>query len=136
MYSTENYIWGLVAYVLGVALLIPFLWWATRAIAWHPVKAFFRIFALVFLLTPAFPYPGMDYLAPAWVVSLFEIVKPQTEEGIWRGLLPIGLCFVLIYTLEFILWLSLRRRSKRSRLKSQSAGSEPDNTLVRGSGAT
>ncbi len=114
MYTMENYYWGLVAYAIGVLMVMPVLWWATRFIAWHPVKAFFRILVLVFLLTPMYAYPDMHYLAPAWVVGVFELVKPQTDQGVWRGLLPIGVCFVVIYILETCLWLALRKRGRVS----------------------
>jgi hypothetical protein len=109
MYSMENYIWGLVAYVLGVLMLTPLIWWLSRAIPWHPVKAFFRILVLVFLLTPAYPIDNTLYLAPAWSISLFEFVKPHTEQGILRGLLPIAWCFGVIYTVDLCLWLLLRK---------------------------
>ena len=123
MYTMENYYWGLVAYILGVLMVTPLLWWATRLIPWHPVKAFFRVLVLVFLLTPVYAYNDMSYLAPAWVVGVFEIIKPQTDEGIWRGLLPIGLCFVVIYALETTLWLFLRKRMAVSASPTTSAES-------------
>lgn len=113
MYSMENYIWGLVAYVLGVLMLTPLIWWLSRAIPWHPIKAFIRIFIMSLLLTPAYPFDNTFYLAPAWAVGLFELIKPQTEQGILRGLLPIALCFVVIYTLESCWWLWLRQRKSR-----------------------
>lgn len=110
MYSTENYLWGGVAYLLGVLMLTPLLWWLTRAIAWHPVRAFFRILVLAFFLTPAFPYQDMTYLAPAWAVAMFEWVKPQSAEGVWRGLLPIGFSFAIAYALDLCVWSLLRSR--------------------------
>ena len=106
----ENYYWGLVAYILGVLMVTPLLWWATKKIPWHPVQAFFRVFVLVFLLTPVYAYNDMSYLAPAWVVGVFEIIRPQSEEGILRGLIPIGLSFIVIYAVETAAWLFLRNR--------------------------
>ena len=112
MYSLENHIWGLTAYFLGVVMVLPLLWWLTRSISWHPVKAFFRLLVLVILLTPVFAYESTSYLAPAWVVAVFELIKPQSEDGIWRGLLPIVVCFVVTYILETSLWLIFRKRGK------------------------
>ena len=109
MYSMENYIWGLVAYLLGVLMLTPLIWWVSRAIPWHPVKAFIRIFVLVLLLTPAYPFDDALYLAPAWAISLFELIKPQTEQGMLRGLLPMAWFFVVIYVVDLCLWLVLRK---------------------------
>ena len=113
MYTMENYFWGVVAYVIGVLLTTPLLWWVTGSIPWHPVKAFFRILMLAVLLTPAYPYEGMVYIAPAWIVGVFEVVKSQTGEGIWRGLIPIGFCFVVVYIVDLCLWRLLLGRSKR-----------------------
>ena len=123
MYTMENYYWGLVAYILGVLMVTPLLWWATRKIHWHPVQAFFRVFVLVFLLTPVYAYNDMSYLAPAWVVGIFEIIKPQSEEGMWRGLLPIGLSFVVIYVVETATWLFFRKRGTTSTPRTASADS-------------
>ena len=127
MYTMENYYWGLVAYGIGVLMMMPVLWWVTRFIAWHPVKAFFRILVLVFLLTPMYAYPDMDYLAPAWVVGVFELVKPQTDKGIWHGLVPIGICFVVIYILETGIWLVLRKQVGTS-VSSEDANSAASNS--------
>jgi small-conductance mechanosensitive channel len=109
VYTTENYVWGLVAYVLGVLMLMPLLWWATRRLLWHPIKAFFRLLVITFLLTPTFPYQDMNHLAPAWVVGVFEIIKPQTSAGVWRGVLPITICFIVIYTIYIGLWLKFHK---------------------------
>ena len=121
MYTMENYYWGLVAYVLGVMMLTPLLWWLTRPIPWRPIKAFFRLLVLTFLLTPMYAYQGMDYLAPAWVVAVFELIKPQTDEGIWHGLLPIAVCFVIVYCLDLVLWLLFRKRQNNTGREAESS---------------
>ncbi len=126
MYTTENYFWGAVAYVIGLLLITPLLWRATRFIPWHPVKSFFRIAVIVGLATPAFPYQDLDYLAPAWLVSVFEVIKPQTSDGIWRGLKPIIFCFVVVYIVELCLWRLLRNdtpKSDNTRGRRDAAGS-------------
>ncbi len=122
MYSMENYYWGGVAYVLGVLLLTPALWWMTRFMKWHPLKAFFRVLVLAVLLTPAYAFNDMIYLAPAWTVSVFEAINPQTEQGVSRGLVPIVFCFAVVYVLDLCFWLLLRnRRSKPARRAAREA---------------
>lgn len=123
MYTMENYYWGLVAYVLGVLMITPLLWWLTRFIPWRPIKAFFRLLVLSVLLTPMYAYQGMDYLAPAWAVGVFELFKPQTEEGIWHGLLPIAVCFAILYCLDLGQWLVFRKRRKNTRTVAKSGAS-------------
>ncbi len=109
MYTMENYLWGGVAYLCGVLLLLPMLWSVTRFWPWAPLRAFFRILVLAVLLTPIYPYSDKPYLAPAWAAAAFEYVNPITDEGALRGLLPIGFCFAVAYVLYLIIWLLWRR---------------------------
>ncbi len=82
MYSQENYIWGLVAYVLGVLLVSPAMIKVTGFIMpWRPLRALLRVFFFTLLLTPVLAHQGSHFLAPAWTVALFEIVRPTTPEG-------------------------------------------------------
>lgn len=110
MYTMENYVWGLVAYVLGVLLITPLLWWMTRCLPWHPLRAFFRILVLVTLLTPMIADTGQSFLAPAWVVGVFQLILPQEGRGLGDALAPIAVCFVLIYVLDLVMWLLFWRR--------------------------
>ena len=67
MYTAENYVWGLVAYYLGAVLVL----------------------ISVVLLLPFNAYPDMDYLAPAWFISLFEGITKSTDEGYLRAGVPL-----------------------------------------------
>ena len=111
MYTPENYFWGCVAYVLGVLMAAPFIWWATRRLPWHPLRAFLRMLSLALLLTPAFPYEGMTYLAPAWATAVFELIKPTMEHGVSRVLLPICFSFAVLYALNLCAWQLLKNRA-------------------------
>jgi len=111
MYTPENYFWGCVAYVLGVLMAAPFIWWATHRIPWYPLRAFFRMLSLALLLTPAFPYEGMTYLAPAWVSAAFELIKPTMEHGVRRVLIPVGFSFSVLYGLNLCVWQLLKGRA-------------------------
>ncbi len=112
MYTMENYVWGLVAYVLGVLLITPLLWWITRFLPWHPLRAFFRILVLAILLTPMIADLGQDFLAPAWMVGVFQVIIPQEGRDPGDALVPIAVCFVLVYVLDLAMWqLFWRRRA-------------------------
>lgn len=110
MYSMENYFWGGVGYVLGVLLLLPFLWRCTRWLPWRPLKALLRIFVLAVLLVPVQPYSDKIFLAPAWAVAVFEYIHPTVMEGAVRGLLPIAAYFLGAYGLYLIGWIWWQRR--------------------------
>lgn len=126
MYTMENYIWGLVAYVLGVLLITPLLWRITRSLPWHPVKAFIRILVLVILLTPMIVDRQQNFLAPAWVVGVFELIQPQDGRNPEDVLTPIILSFVLIYLLDLAVWQLFRRR--RAGAGSPATATETEST--------
>ena len=111
MYTPENYFWGGIAYILGVLMATPFIWWATRRLPWYPLRAFFRVLCLALLLTPVFPYQGMTYLAPAWATAAFELIKPTMEHGVRRVLIPIGFSFAVFYALSLCVWLLFKNRA-------------------------
>lgn len=104
MYSMENYLWGSIGYILGVLMLLPLLWRCTRGLRWHPLRAGIRLLVLAVLLTPARPFPDKIFLAPAWVVAVFEVVQPTTVEGPLKGALPIAAYFLGLFALDLIIW--------------------------------
>lgn len=126
MYTMENYIWGLVAYVLGVLLITPLLWRITRSLPWHPAKAFIRILVLVILLTPMIVDRQQNFLAPAWVVGVFELIQPQDGRNPEDVLTPIIVSFVLIYILDLAVWQLFRRR--RAGAGSPATATETEST--------
>ena len=113
MYTPENYLWGCIGYVLGVLMTVPFVWWATGSLPWYPLRAFLRMLSLALLLTPAFPYEGMTYLAPAWATAAFELIKPTMEHGVRRVLIPIGFSFAVLYALNLCVWQLLKARAEK-----------------------
>lgn len=89
MYSQENYFWGLVVYGLGFLLIVPALYHVLRvAMPWRPGRVVLWILVAVLLLTPVRAYTDMDFLAPAWVVALFEFVRTTSQEGPARAITP------------------------------------------------
>ncbi len=120
MYTPENYFWGCIAYVLGVLMSLPFVWWVTRPLPWYPLRAFIRMLALALLLTPAFPYEGMTYLAPAWATAAFELIKPTMEHGVRRVLIPIGFSFAVLYVLNLCVWQLFKKPDENGRADSAS----------------
>lgn len=108
MYSQENYYWGLVCYGLGVAFMLPLLWWLTRLVMpWRPLRTLIRLFCLVVLLTPVRAYTDMSFLAPAWMVAVFESLKPTSIEGPARAVTPMVTLFGALLLLS-IGYYSLR----------------------------
>lgn len=109
MYTQENYYWGLVAYGLGVLLLLPMTWWLSRVLLpWRIARDLFRLVALALMLTPVRAYEDVNYLAPAWVVAAFEFLRPTTDMGPARALAPLAMALIAVCGL-YLLWVLARR---------------------------
>lgn len=103
MYTHENYTWGLVAYGIGFVLALPLWFKFTRwAIPWAFPRTLARILFAVLLLTPVRAYTDMDFLAPAWLVAMFEFFKPTSVDGPARALTPLVIALMAAFVLALI----------------------------------
>lgn len=121
MYTDENYFWGLVAYYLGVVLVLIPLWRITRPLPGFPLRAFARVAAITVLATLMFPYPELNYLAPAWGVMLFDAISPERGDAMLRGVQPLIAVFSLLYVATLGLWLVFRPRRRAAPNAAKSA---------------
>ena len=116
MYSAENYLWGWVAYGVGVACLLFVLWFWMRKLRFTSIRHLFLLLATVFLLTPVTAYRDDPHLAPAFFVSLYEgLLASGDNVGFQRGLAPIlALCFfaVIFYGLIRLIVLRFYKNKK------------------------
>lgn len=116
MYSTESYVWGWIAYSVGVLCLFSLFWLLIRKIASRWVKHVLVIVFLAVFFTPVTAYPDNPYLAPAFFVSLYEgVMLGGKEAGFQRGLAPIlafSFISVVFYSLIYPLW------GRRKRMRS------------------
>jgi hypothetical protein len=114
MYSTENYIWGWIAYSVGVLCLLSLLWMLIRKISLRWLKHILLLCLLVIFFTPVTAYPDNPYWAPAFFVSLYEgIILSGQGMGFQRGLAPIitfGFIAIIFYLL---LYPIIGRRTKK-----------------------
>ena len=81
-----------------------------RAICLVGVAAFVLV---ALLLTPAFPYEGMTYLAPAWATAAFELIKPTMDHGVRHVLIPISFSFAVLYALNLCIWQLFKTRAEK-----------------------
>ena len=115
MYSDENYLWGLVAYYVGSALVLLFLWRFRDLLPGRHFRNVLLLLIAATLLVPIKAYPDLNYLAPAWFVSLYEGLTRVSEQGYLRGALPIFVCFfaaLLVYTGGQLIAAQLVRSSR------------------------
>lgn len=79
-YTENNVAWA--AYCAG-ALGCLLVWWRmTKPLPWSPVRQLLRILVAAFLLVPAPVAPGMDELAPAFVVLLFDMTLVKGGDAL------------------------------------------------------
>ena len=107
--TTEAYMWGWLAYLLGCAAVLFVWWWLTRPLAlWAKVPL--RILLTALLLTPWSVSPQHDEWAPAWVVTLFDGLA-QEDVSLWRAggpLLAMLVVALIVAALE--LWRQRRKQ--------------------------
>jgi len=72
MYTQEEYLYGWLAYLLGVVVLVICGWIITAKIPWRELRNLIRLLAIVTLLVPWYANTDMEYLAPAWIIAAFE----------------------------------------------------------------
>jgi hypothetical protein len=89
MYSTENYLWGWVAYTSGVICLLWVAWYLLRNIRFSTLRQLLLLVSAIFFLTPVTAYTDNAYLAPAFFVSLYEGLMSNGDPGFQRGAAPI-----------------------------------------------
>lgn len=131
MYSDENYLWGIVGYYLGCLLVLLFLWRFRELLPGRHFRNHLLILIAAVILVPIRAYPDMDYVAPAWFVSLFEGLTGNSETGYLRGAQPIIVSYlvaVVIYLFVVIVSQVRRRMSRQPAGTGRESGSAQGET--------
>lgn len=84
MYTEQDYLYGWVFYLLGVALVMLCGWILTVRIKWPVIRHLLRLTVASILLVPWYASNELDYLAPAWLIAVFEGVF-EGGEAFWRA---------------------------------------------------
>jgi len=116
MYSMENYAWGLVAYVIGSALVSWYAIWILGYIRFRHLRNILCLLVCAVLFTPILPYSDQPYLAPAFVTLVFESMIHNDMEGPLRSLIPISFIYAVLICLYVIysVYLSRRKADKKN----------------------
>ncbi len=107
--TTQAYLWGWFAYLIGSVGVLFVWWWLTRPLSrWGKVPL--RTVLTALLLTPWSVSPQHDEWAPAWVVSLFDGLA-QEDVSLWRAGGPLLAVLILAGLLAGAeLWRQRRRQ--------------------------
>ena len=106
MYTADDYFYGWVFYLVGVAIIVLCGWLLTAKIKHRDTRIVIRLIATTFFLVPWYATPDTDYLAPAWLIAGFEWVFEGTE-AFWRAGAPLLTTITLVLALALIVRLSL-----------------------------
>lgn len=102
MFTTEDYLYGWLLYILGGSVFFACWWYLTRKIKTIEIRAILRVGCLVVMFTPWYASPDMDYLAPAVIIAAIEGIF---DGNFWRAGAPlltalaIGIAAALIYSI-------------------------------------
>lgn len=102
MYTHDEYFYGWLLYLAGVALMMGCGWYFTSGIRIRPLKILIRVAAAVFFLVPWYSSSDLDYLAPAWLIASFEGVLGG-ETSFWRAGAPLLTAVALASTLTLLI---------------------------------
>lgn len=113
MYTHDEYFYGWLLYLAGVALMMGCGWYLTSDIRIRPLKILLRIAAAAFFLVPWYASSDLDYLAPAWLIASFEGVLGG-ETSFWRAGAPLlsGVALSVFIALVIMIGLHYFRKSK------------------------
>lgn len=110
MLTETGYLVAMMVYlVAGLAACFVAARWIASRPGWR-ITWFLTGAAL--LLTPAFPSPGMDTMAPASIVAGFQLATAGVESAM-HALRPLAIALVVAWLLALVAGAVLRRRRSR-----------------------
>jgi hypothetical protein len=111
MYTQEEYLYGWLAYLAGVLILVLCGWIITAKIPWGWLRGLIRSLAIVTLLVPWYADAEMTYLAPAWIIAAFEGIF---EDNFLRAGGPLLSALAVAFAVDVVVWAILFFKGKKS----------------------
>lgn len=111
MYTQEEYLYGWLLYLLGVAMLMFCGWVLTAKINKKEVRHLLRVSAAALLITPWYASAELDALAPAWIIAGFEGVF-EGGAAFWRAGGPLLISLSTALILSIVVHLVMRARGR------------------------
>lgn len=124
MLTESTYLLGLYLYLGAAGILVLYTaWWSWRS--WRPFWAALVVLIMAaLLLTPAYPGPDVDTLAPALVVAGFQLMT-EGPEAAQHAIKPLLFMLAVGATTALLLQvLVFRKRGRAPRGESAAAQSD------------
>ncbi|WIO73040.1 hypothetical protein QP938_06870 [Porticoccaceae bacterium LTM1] len=107
MYTMENYFWGLVGYGLGGAVVMWYLFWLGRFVAWKYLRHGLLLLMATLIFTPVTVLTDGVHLAPAFTILVFEGLLGSEGSDPGRVVTPYIFTFC-VFLVFYIGWQWLR----------------------------
>ncbi|MFT5083207.1 MAG: hypothetical protein ACI9Y1_001247 [Lentisphaeria bacterium] len=88
MFSSEDYLWGWLYYLLGAAMFICCWWYVTAHIRRVEIRHMARVVFVTVLLVPWYTDSQSSQMSPAWLISAIEGVFVGSD-AFWRAGRPL-----------------------------------------------
>ena len=111
MYTQEEYLYGWLAYLAGVLILVLCGWMITAKIPWAGLRGLIRLLAIVTLLVPWYADAEMSYLAPAWIIAAFEGIF---EDNFLRAGGPLLSALAVAFVVGVVVWTILFFKGRKT----------------------
>ena len=100
MFENQHYVAWLIYLLSG--LVCAFIWWRIpRHITHRGWRDLCRGFVVVFIFTPCYSGDASEFLAPAFIVLLMDILLEGASSGIRGALTLLFSSFVMLLALTF-----------------------------------
>lgn len=113
--TTNEYLWAWGAYYGAAGFFFAVLWYWTRRFLWAEARQLIRVILGVVLVVPWFTAADSSYMAPAWIISIAELLL-EGAPAFWRAGLPLVLSLVAAIVLSTLCamyrWNAQRRANK------------------------
>lgn len=107
----QTYLIAMAVYAGSALLALGALFLWLRA-SWPPVWRWLLLLTgLALLLTPAYPYQGVDTLAPALIVAAFQFLTAGPEAA-QHALRPLAAALTLALVLTLLLRITVLRKPR------------------------
>lgn len=114
MLSESSYLTAMYVYIGAALLIMLYLgWWLRRHLSAATV-ALLVLLAGALLLTPAYPRDGVETLAPALIVAVFQWLT-EGMEGARHALRPLAFTCLVAIVLALLLRFSVFRKGAAKR---------------------
>jgi len=119
--TDSEYIWAWAIYLSAAGVFYAIFWYFTSKLPLKELRQLLRILLAVLLLVPWVANPDYEFLAPAWIVSISDMLL-YGPDAFWRAGLALVLALILAVLISSVVAISLWFRAR----KRQSAVEEPE----------